>query len=162
MSETAIAEIQVTEADVAYMQRALELADQAAALEEVPVGAVVVLDGEIVGEGFNRPLNSRDFSAHAEINAMRDACQRLGNYRLAGATLYVTIEPCTMCFGAIVHARIDRLVFGATEPRYGAVVSGQKLLETGQFNHYPTLTSGILSDECGGRMRDFFRARRGQ
>ncbi len=151
---------QSSETDLACMQRALELADQAAALEEVPVGAVVMLDGEIIGEGFNRPLNSRDFSAHAEINAMRDACQRLGNYRLSGATLYVTIEPCTMCFGAIVHARIERLVFGAPEPRYGAVVSGQKLLENGQFNHYPALTSGILEEECGSRMRDFFRSRR--
>ncbi|GGG55697.1 tRNA-specific adenosine deaminase [Pseudohongiella nitratireducens] len=148
------------ETDNAFMQRALELADQAAALDEVPVGAVIVIDGEIVGEGFNRPVNSRDFSAHAEINAMRDACQRLGNYRLPGATLYVTIEPCTMCFGALVHARIERLVFGAPEPRYGAVVSGQKLLENGQFNHYPELTSGILEAECGTRMRDFFRARR--
>lgn len=160
MPETVITETQATEPDVVYMQRALELADQAAALDEVPVGAVVVLDGEIVGEGFNRPVNSRDFSAHAEINAMRDACQRLGNYRLAGATLYVTIEPCTMCLGAIVHARIERLVFGAPEPRYGAVISGQKLLETGAFNHYPALSSGILSDECAGRMRDFFKARR--
>ncbi|WP_339866085.1 tRNA adenosine(34) deaminase TadA [Pseudohongiella nitratireducens] len=148
------------ETDNAFMQRALELADQAAALDEVPVGAVIVIDGEIVGEGFNRPVNSRDFSAHAEINAMRDACQRLGNYRLPGATLYVTIEPCTMCFGALVHARIERLVFGAPEPRYGAVISGQKLLENGQFNHYPELTSGILEAECGTRMRDFFRARR--
>ena len=160
MPETAITETQALETDVVYMQRALELADQAAALEEVPVGAVVVLGGQIVGEGFNRPVNSRDVSAHAEINAMRDACQRLGNYRLAGATLYVTIEPCTMCFGAIVHARVERLVFGAPEPRYGAVVSGQKLLENGQFNHYPALTSGILSEECAGRMRDFFKARR--
>lgn len=160
MQETATSDTLSAETDVAYMQRALELADHAAALEEVPVGAVVVLDGEIVGEGFNRSVNSRDFSAHAEINAMRDACQRLGNYRLAGATLYVTIEPCTMCLGAIVHARIERLVFGAPEPRYGAVISGQKLLETGQFNHYPVLTSGVLNDECAGRMREFFRARR--
>lgn len=149
-----------TGTDQMYMQEALGLAGQAAALGEVPVGAVVVFDGKVVGRGFNQPLRSHDPSAHAEICALREAGLTLKNYRLPGCTLFVTIEPCTMCLGAIIHARIDRLVFGATEPRYGAVVSGQRLLENGSYNHRLQVTEGVLATQCGDLMKLFFRQRR--
>ena len=115
--------------DERWMQRALDLADEAAGFGEVPVGAVVVLDGRIVGEGCNRPISLSDPTAHAEIQAIRDAARRLGNYRLPGSALYVTIEPCTMCAGAMVHARIEKLIFGAREPSSGAVVSRRRAVE---------------------------------
>ncbi|WP_237113396.1 tRNA adenosine(34) deaminase TadA [Pseudohongiella spirulinae] len=142
------------------MQQALALAARAAELGEVPVGAVLVKDGQVIGQGFNQPVRAHDVTAHAEIQALRDAGQHLGNYRLPGTTLYVTIEPCTMCYGAIVHARVQRLVFGATEPKYGAVVSGQQLAQSGRFNHQPQISSGILAGPCGQMMRDFFAQRR--
>lgn len=147
-------------ADHGFMEAAFALAQEAAAHGEVPVGAVVVVDGVIVGQGFNQPRGSNDPTAHAEIVALRAASKALGNYRLPGATLYVTIEPCTMCFGAIIHARCERLVFGAREPRYGAVVSGQRLLTKGQFNHRVAVTGGVLEAPCAEIMQTFFRSRR--
>ncbi|MGM0632894.1 MAG: tRNA adenosine(34) deaminase TadA [Pseudomonadota bacterium] len=143
-----------------WMARALVLAREAAGHGEVPVGAVVVRGGERLGEGFNQPVGRHDPTAHAEIVALRDAARREGNYRLPGSVLYVTIEPCTMCVGAIVHARVDMLVFGAREPRYGAVVSARRLLDSDRYNHHPAMLEGVLADECGDLMRGFFRARR--
>lgn len=142
------------------MQRALLLADRAAALDEVPVGALVVRAGELLGEGFNQPVSASDPTAHAEIVALRAAAQRVGNYRLPGAILYVTLEPCTMCVGALVHARIERLVFAAREPRAGAVCSQCQQLAAGFYNHRVAWQEGVLADESARRLRDFFRARR--
>lgn len=142
------------------MQQALALARQAAEEGEVPVGAVVVLAGEVIGRGFNRPIGQCDASAHAEINALRDAGQRLGNYRLPDATLFVTIEPCTMCVGAMVHARIGRLVYGAPEPKAGAVSSQAQLLQADYWNHRVAVTGGVLADEASALMREFFASRR--
>ncbi|MEX1198476.1 MAG: tRNA adenosine(34) deaminase TadA [Pseudohongiellaceae bacterium] len=143
-----------------WMALALERAREAARQDEVPVGALLVRGGEVLGEGSNRPVSSHDPTAHAEIIALREAAWRKGNYRLPGSTLYVTIEPCTMCVGAIIHARVDTLVFGAREPRYGAVVSARRLLDSDHYNHHPAVVEGILADECGDLMRGFFRARR--
>lgn len=142
------------------MREALLLAHHAAGQGEVPVGVVVVKNGQVVGRGSNQPLGTHDPSAHAEICALRDAGQTLQNYRMPGCTLYVTIEPCTMCLGAIIHARIERLVFGAPEPRYGAVVSSQRLLDTGVYNHHLAVSSGVLAQEASDLMRQFFRQRR--
>ena len=144
------------------MREALRLAQMAADAGEVPVGAILVRKGQVIGRGFNQPVRSHDPSAHAEICALRDAGQVVGNYRLPDATLYVTIEPCTMCYGAIIHARVKRLVFGAAEPRYGAVISGQKLLENGHFNHCPDVLSGVLETECSQMMKQFFAVKRQQ
>ena len=146
--------------DSDWMQRALALADQAAALDEVPVGAVVVRDGEEIGCGYNAPISSHDPTGHAEVRALRDAAAHTGNYRLSGATLYVTIEPCTMCAGALVHARISRLVFGAREPKAGAVVSRQQLLEAPWYNWTVTVAGGVLEQACRARISTFFEARR--
>lgn len=142
------------------MALALDLARQAAGRDEVPVGAVLVRDGEVIGRGSNQPVSSHDPTAHAEIMAIRDAARLDGNYRLPGSTLYVTIEPCTMCVGAIIHARIDTLVFGAREPRYGAVRSAQCLLDCDRYNHHPGVVEGVLAEECGALMRGFFHERR--
>lgn len=145
----------------AWMERALALADQAAAEAEVPVGALVVRDGEVLGEGWNRPIASHDPSAHAEIQALRAAAQRVENYRLPGADLYVTLEPCPMCAGAIVHARIRHLVYGARDPKGGACGSVFDLLPSdGRFNHQTRCTGGILAETCSERLREFFRDRR--
>ena len=143
-----------------WMREALILAEQAAEADEVPVGAIVVHNGEIIGRGFNQPIRSCDATAHAEIVAIRSASQLRSNYRLPGTTLYVTIEPCTMCLGAMIHARVDRLVFGATEPRAGAVVSQGSLLEAGHFNHQLSFIDGVLAEECSSLMQSFFRNRR--
>lgn len=143
-----------------FMHEALALADAAGAIGEVPVGAVVVIDGEIVGRGHNRPIGSRDPTAHAEVVALRDAAATIGNYRLTGATLYVTIEPCVMCVGAMVHARIGTVVYGAAEPKAGAVESTQRAHEHPSLNHRMTTLSGVLADECAERLRRFFRERR--
>ncbi|MGB4246867.1 MAG: tRNA adenosine(34) deaminase TadA [Pseudohongiellaceae bacterium] len=144
-----------------WMQHALDLAAHAAAEGEVPVGAVVVsAEGELLGSGFNQPILSHDPTAHAEVMALRAAALSVGNYRLPGCTLYVTIEPCTMCVGAMVHARIAHLVFGAPEPRFGAVVSGRRLLDEGEFNHRMSWEGGVLADPCGELMKGFFKARR--
>lgn len=144
-----------------WMRRALEEARKSAALGEVPVGAVLVDDGDrLVAAGHNQPIGARDPSAHAEIVVLRAAAQKLDNYRLPGCTLYVTIEPCVMCVGALVHARVQRLVFGAAEPRTGAIESAHRLFENGEFNHRPEIVSGVLADECAGLMTEFFAARR--
>ena len=142
------------------MRRALELADLAARREEVPVGAVVVRDGELLGEGFNQVITAADPSAHAEIIALRDAAARVGNYRLPGATLYVTLEPCTMCAGALVHARIAELVFAAREPRAGVVCSTCQLLDEPWYNHKVSWQEGVLATESAALLQAFFRARR--
>lgn len=143
------------------MQRALELAGQAEQAGEVPVGALLVKGGEIIGEGWNRPIGSHDPSAHAEITALRDAAARLQNYRLPGTTLYVTLEPCPMCAGAIVHARVERVVYGTTDPKGGAAGSVFDLLPSDRrFNHQVAVDGGVLGDRCRDQLRAFFRARR--
>ena len=143
-----------------FMGQALELARQAAARDEVPIGALLVKDGQVLGRGFNQPICTSDPSAHAEIMALREGSLLSENYRLPGTTLYVTIEPCTMCIGAIVHARVAHLVFGAREPRAGAVVSQLKLDEMAYFNHRPEVTEGVRASECGELLQQFFAARR--
>ena len=148
------------ERDSHWMQHALHLAEQAAEQDEVPVGAVVVLGEEAVGEGWNQPISSCDPTAHAEIIALRDAAQRIGNYPLTGATLYVTLEPCLMCAGAMIHARIGRVVFGASDPKRGAVNSTTHAFETQGLNHRVTFTGAVMASACAGRLHDFFRARR--
>lgn len=142
------------------MHRALELAGKARDAGEVPVGALVVVEGRIVGEGWNHPVGSHDPTAHAEIQALREAGHRIGNYRLVGATLYVTLEPCIMCAGAMVHARIARLVYGAADPKTGAAGSVFDIVGSPQLNHQLEVTGGVLARECGELLRDFFRSRR--
>lgn len=146
--------------DEAFMREALSLARQAWAEGEVPVGAVVVQDGMIVGRGFNRPISGHDPTAHAEIQAMRAAAQQLGNYRLPGCTLYVTIEPCTMCAGAIIHARIARVVYGARDPKTGAHGSVVDLFAEPRLNFHAEILGGVLAEECGKMLSDFFAERR--
>jgi len=146
--------------DQFWMQHALELARRAAAEGEVPVGAVLVQDNEVIGEGWNRPIASHDPTGHAEINAMRAAAHKLGNYRLVDTTLYVTLEPCVMCAGAIIHARIKRVVYGATEPKTGAVVSVFDVLTDQRHNHRPHISGGILAEQCASQLQTFFKARR--
>ncbi len=148
-------------ADEHWMRLALELADRAAAEDEVPVGAVVVRAGELLGSGYNRVIGACDPSAHAEIEALRAASRAGSNYRLPGATLYVTLEPCTMCVGALVHARVARLVFAAREPRAGMVCSNAALLEEAPYNHRVEWHEGVLAQESAARLQAFFRARRG-
>jgi tRNA(adenine34) deaminase len=142
------------------MRHALALADQAEAAGEVPVGAVLVRDGEILAEGWNRPISTHDPTAHAEIVALRAAGLAAGNYRLPDSILYVTLEPCIMCMAAIVHARVRRVVFGATDPKRGGAVSVLSLGDTEFLNHRVEVAGGILGDECGNRLRAFFRERR--
>ena len=142
------------------MRAALALADAAARAGEVPVGAVVVLGGRIIGSGYNQPIGTHDPTAHAEIVALRDASRTVGNYRLTDATLYVTVEPCMMCVGASVHARIGTLVFGANEPKAGAVESQQRAYAHPSLNHQLTIVSGVLATECSERIGEFFRERR--
>jgi tRNA(adenine34) deaminase len=143
-----------------FMLAALEEARRAEAEGEVPIGAVVVLDGAIVGRGHNRPIAEGDPTAHAEVLALRDAGRRLANYRLAGAVLYVTVEPCLMCVGALVHARVARVVYGAPEPRAGALGSATNALDTPGLNHQFVVDGGVLAEECGALLQRFFRARR--
>jgi tRNA(adenine34) deaminase len=147
-------------ADETFMRAALEQAREGQRRGEVPVGALVVVDGAIVGRGFNQPIGSHDATAHAEIVALRDAGQAIGNYRLTGATLYVTIEPCQMCVGAMVHARVARLVFGAREPKAGAIESAMRAHEHPALNHRITVTGGVLEDDCRALIQEFFRGRR--
>lgn len=146
--------------DLQFMQRALALAEQAAAVGEVPVGAVLVRDGVVLGEGFNQPIGAQDPTAHAEIVALRAAARHVGNYRLPESTLYVTLEPCTMCIGAMIHARVARLVFAAREPRAGAVVSALQLGEQGSYNHRFVWQEGVLAAESAALLTRFFKARR--
>ncbi len=142
------------------MHRALDLAEKARSLGEVPVGAVVVMDGNIIGEGYNRPVASHDPTCHAEIAALRDAAIRAGNYRLPGCSLYVTLEPCLMCAGAIFHARVSRLIYGAKDPKTGACGSVLDLFADPRLNHHAAVTSGIFEESCGDMLRQFFSERR--
>ena len=148
------------EVDAAMMREALALAARAADQGEVPVGAVVVKEGTIVGRGYNAPITSKDPSAHAEIQALRDAATTLANYRLGGCTLYVSLEPCAMCAGAIMHARISRLVYGAADPKTGACGSVVDLFAEPKLNHHTEVTGGVLAAEAGKLLSDFFAARR--
>ena len=143
-----------------WMRRALALADRAENEGEVPIGAVVVLDGQLIGEGWNSVIAYSDPTAHAEIVAMRDAAKLTGNYRLPGATVYVTLEPCTMCAGAMIHARIGQLVFAASEPKAGVVCSTCSLLDEPRYNHQVNWQGGVLAEESAERLQNFFRERR--
>lgn len=143
-----------------WMRRALALADRAESEGEVPIGAVLVRDGALLGEGWNAVITRRDPTAHAEIMALRDAAAMVGNYRLPETTLYVTLEPCTMCAGALIHARVQRLVFAAREPRAGVVCSTCSLLDEPRYNHRVQWQEGVLAEESSQRLRAFFRSRR--
>jgi len=143
-----------------FMNEAIEQAKKAIHLKEVPVGAVVVKNNKIIGRGFNCPIGHNDPSAHAEIMALRNAAKNIGNYRLTGSMLYVTIEPCAMCAGALVHARIKNLIFGARDIKAGAVVSTAQLLENPAMNHRVSWEEGVMHDACGQLLRDFFKERR--
>lgn len=143
-----------------FMREALALAQQAEALGEVPVGAVVVKDGMIIGRGYNQPVSTHDPTAHAEIVAMRDAAATIGNYRLVGCELYVTLEPCVMCAGAIMHARVGRVVYGADDPKTGACGSVVDLFAETRLNHHATIVSGVLAEECSAKLSAFFGLRR--
>ena len=146
--------------DEYFMREAMTLAQQAAARGEVPVGAIVVKDGEIIGRGSNAPIGMHDPSAHAEILAMRDAAKNIGNYRLVDCSLYVTLEPCAMCAGAIQHARIGKLIFGAKDPKTGACGSVVNLMAEDKLNHHTDISTGLLENECGQLLSDFFKQRR--
>ncbi len=142
------------------MREALALAQQAHAAGEVPVGAVVVQDGRVIGRGYNRPISAADPTAHAEVVALREACAALGNYRLAGCELYVTLEPCAMCVGAMIHARLARIVYGARDPKTGACGSLTDLPALASWNHHGVFEGGVLAEECGEVLRRFFAERR--
>ena len=146
--------------DLVWMREALREARRAQEKGEVPVGALVVRDGGIIGKGFNRTISAADPTAHAEVCALRDAAYTAGNHRLPGAILYVTVEPCTMCAGALAHARVQRLVYGAREPRAGAVVSTARVLDNPGLNHRVSVTGGLLAGECAELMTGFFQRRR--
>ena len=146
--------------DQFWMSIAIELAKQAGESGEVPVGAVLILDDKMIGKGRNQSIELNDPSAHAEIQALREAGSKIGNYRLNRSKIYVTIEPCTMCIGALVHARIEKLIFGAREPKSGAVAFANDILEKNSFNHRFKVIEGVLEDECSQLLRNFFRARR--
>lgn len=146
--------------DAVWMRLALDQAQNAWALGEVPVGAVVVKDGQVIATGFNQPIGTHDPTAHAEIMALRAAASILGNYRLPGCELYVTLEPCAMCSGAMIHARLSRVVFGASDPKTGACGSIVNLFEQNQLNHHTQLTGGVMAQECGTLLKDFFAERR--
>ena len=146
--------------DRRFMRRALELAQKARAAGEVPIGAVLTMDGAVIGEGYNRPISNHDPTAHAEVQALRAAAERRGNYRLPGAVLYVTLEPCAMCAGAIMHARVARVVFGAPDPKTGACGSVVNLFAEARLNHHAQVQGGVLAEECGALLRAFFASRR--
>ena len=148
------------ELDRQFMQQALDQAKLAAAAGEVPVGAVLVRDGQVISSGFNRPISNSDPSAHAEMMALRSAAQDESNYRLPRTTLYVTLEPCTMCAGAMLHARVERVVFGAADPKTGAAGSVLNVFSEKQINHQTQVEGGIMSEECGQILRNFFKERR--
>lgn len=148
--------------DLFWMQYALELASRAESDGEVPVGAIVVYDEQIIGEGWNRPISDSDPTAHAEIMALRSAAKKIQNYRLLDTTLYVTLEPCIMCTGAIIHARVKRVVYGATDPKAGATESAFNILGTDCLNHQVEVERGVLATECGQVLTEFFRNRRNE
>jgi len=148
------------ELDRQFMQQALEQAQLAALAGEVPVGAVLVRDGLVISRAFNKPITDHDPSAHAEMLALRQAAMADENYRLPGATLYVTLEPCTMCAGAILHARLDRIVYGASDPKTGAAGSVLDVFSSKQINHQTSVEGGVMGEECGELLRDFFKERR--
>lgn len=150
----------IPNADEAFMRHALNLARLAQAENEVPVGAIVVKNGQIVGRGYNSPISRHDPTAHAEIQALRDAAANLGNYRLVDCSLYVTLEPCAMCAGAIMHARVARVVYGASDPKTGACGSVVNLFDELRLNHHATATGGVLGEVCGEMLSDFFAERR--
>lgn len=153
---------QPADMDEHWMRLALAQAAQAEAAGEVPVGAVIIKEGRVIGEGWNQPISSADPTAHAEVVALRMAALTENNYRLPGCTLYVTLEPCTMCVGALVHARIARLVYGTTEPKAGAVVSQMSLLDGAHFNHRVNYQGGVLAGDCQHQLSHFFQQRRAQ
>jgi tRNA(adenine34) deaminase len=146
--------------DSIYMQQAISQAHNAWALGEVPVGALVVKDGQVIATGFNQPIGTHDPTAHAEIMALRAAASILGNYRLPGCELYVTLEPCAMCAGAMMHARLARVIYGATDPKTGACGSVVNLFEQERLNHHTALTGGVMGVECGSMLQEFFASRR--
>ena len=149
--------------DQDWMQLAYEQAAYAASLGEIPVGAVLVSQNQVIGTGYNTPIAINDPTAHAEIQAIRMACQQINNYRLPeDAVLYVTLEPCTMCVGALIHARVARVVFGATEPKAGSLISARNLFATGYYNHVFAVESGCLAEQCSAQLSDFFKMRREQ
>jgi len=148
------------ELDRQFMQQALEQAELAALAGEVPVGAVIVRDGEVISKAFNKPITNHDPSAHAEMLALRQAALSAENYRLPGTTLYVTLEPCTMCAGAILHARVDRVVYGAVDAKTGAAGSVLDVFSSKQINHQTVIEGGMMAEECGQLLRDFFKERR--
>lgn len=143
-----------------FMRHAIQLAKHAESMGEVPIGAVLVFENEIIGEGWNQPISSIDPTAHAEIIALRQGAEKMKNYRLPGTTLYVTLEPCIMCAGAMIHARIDRCVFGAFDFKTGAAVTVDHIFESKAINHRVEITGGILAEECGQLLKDFFQAKR--
>ncbi|MEZ7225781.1 tRNA adenosine(34) deaminase TadA [Alteromonas sp. DY56-G5] len=159
LTEIAMEDI-ATEEDIMWVRHALTLADKAESIGEVPVGACVVLNGELIGEGFNTPITDNDPSAHAELRAVKEAAAAVQNYRLIDATLYVTLEPCSMCAGMLVHARVKRVVFGAKDAKTGAAGSVMNLLQHPALNHQLEVVSGVLADECANKLSDFFRKRR--
>jgi tRNA(adenine34) deaminase len=146
--------------DDVFMREALSLARQAAELGEVPVGAVVVKDGAVVGRGYNQPVSGKDPTAHAEVMALRDAAERIGNYRLGECELYVTLEPCAMCAGAIINARVSRVVYGAADPKSGACGGVVDLFAENRLNHHATIVGGVMAGEAARLLQDFFSARR--
>jgi len=143
-----------------WMQVAINLANHASSIDEIPVGAIIVYENKIIGEGWNQPISSNDPTAHAEIMALRDAGKNIGNYRLPDATMYVTLEPCAMCAGAIVHARLAKLVYAVDDPKTGACGSVLNLLQIDEFNHKVEIENGILEDECRTLIQDFFKEKR--
>ncbi|MED5522340.1 MAG: tRNA adenosine(34) deaminase TadA [Pseudomonadota bacterium] len=159
LTEIAMEDI-ATKEDIMWMRHALTLADKAESIGEVPVGACVVLNGELISEGFNTPITDNDPSAHAELRAVKEAAAAVQNYRLIDATLYVTLEPCSMCAGMLVHARVKRVVFGAKDAKTGAAGSVMNLLQHPALNHQLEVVSGVLADECANKLSDFFRKRR--
>ena len=160
ISQQSLTNETVTQEDVMWMKHALTLADKAESIGEVPVGACVVLNSELIGEGYNTPISDNDPSAHAELRAVKNAASKVRNYRLIDATLYVTLEPCSMCAGMLVHARVKRVVFGAKDAKTGAAGSVMNLLQHPALNHQIEIVSNVLADECANKLSDFFRKRR--
>ena len=148
------------DSDEQFMKLALQEAQKSQEMNEVPVGAIIIMNGEVISKSHNKSISQNDPTSHAEINALRIAAKKIGNYRLTGATLYVTLEPCAMCYGAIVHARISRLVFGTYDPKTGVCGSSSNLHEQACFNHTPNITGGILEENCSLILKDFFKERR--